>query len=195
MDGDSTARLIYLGLLGAVIGGYFLVANRQNLGRMAQQASIWGLIFVGVMAGYGLWNDIRSDIRPQQAVFSAPGETRIEVPRAQDGHYYLTLRISDTPVTFIVDTGASDVVLSREDAARLGLNPADLTYLGRAGTANGMVRTARVTLTDVRLGTIHDPHLTAWVSNGQMPGSLLGMAYLERFNRIEIAGDRLVLSR
>lgn len=195
MDGDSTARLIYLGLLGAVIGGYFVIANRRNLGQMAQQASIWGLIFVGAMAGYGLWNDIRSDIRPQQAVFSNEGATRIEVPRAQDGHYYLTLEIGGKPVTFIVDTGASDVVLSQQDAARLGLNPANLTYLGRAGTANGTVRTARVTLTDVRLGSLVDPHLTAWVSNGEMPGSLLGMAYLERFNRIEIAGDRLVLSR
>ncbi|MBC7153534.1 MAG: TIGR02281 family clan AA aspartic protease [Rhodobacteraceae bacterium] len=195
MGDDTTARLIYLGLLGAVIGGYFLVANRHNLGRMAQQASIWGLIFVGVAAGYGLWADIRSDIRPQQAVFSAPGETRIEVPRAQDGHYYLTLQIAGTPVTFIVDTGASDVVLSREDAERLGLDPGNLAYLGRAGTANGTVHTARVTLSDVRLGAIHDPRLTAWVSQGEMPGSLLGMAYLQRFTRIEIAGDRLLLSR
>lgn len=198
MDGDALARLLYLGLLGGVIGGYFLLNNRRRLGVMAQQAAIWGLIFVGVVAGYGLWSDIRRDVLPRQAVFTGDGpqgEIRIDAPRAPDGHYYLTLDISGAPVTFIVDTGASDVVLSREDARRVGIDPDDLTYLGRAGTANGMVRTARVTLNDVRLGPIHDDRLTAWVSQGEMPGSLLGMAYLDRFDRIEIADGRLVLSR
>jgi aspartyl protease family protein len=196
MDGDAVARLLYLGLLGGVIGGYFLLNNRHRLGAMAQQAAIWGLIFVGVVAGYGLWSDIRRDVMPRQAVFTEDGGApRIEAPRAADGHYYLTLEISGTPVTFVVDTGASDVVLSREDARRVGINPDDLSYLGRAGTANGMVRTARVTLNDVRLGPIQDDRLTAWVSQGEMPGSLLGMAYLDRFGRIEIADGRLVLSR
>lgn len=196
MDSDALARLLYLGLLGGVIGGYFLLSNRHRMGAMAQQASIWGLIFVGVVAGYGLWSDIRQDVMPRQAVFTETGPggaARIEVPRAADGHYYLTLQISGTPVNFIVDTGASDVVLSREDAQRIGLEPDSLTYLGRAGTANGMVRTARVVLNDVRLGPLQDDRLTAWVSQGDMPGSLLGMAYLDRFGRIEIANGRLVL--
>lgn len=197
MDDDTLARLLYLGLLGGAIGGYFLLANRDRLGRVAQQAAVWGLIFVGVIAGYGLWSDIRRDLVPYQAVFSegAGGAPRIEAPRAADGHYYLTLDIGGTPVRFIVDTGASDVVLSREDAARIGIDPDSLTYLGRAGTANGMVRTARVTLKDVRLGPLEDARLTAWVSEGEMPGSLLGMSYLERFDRIEIAEGRLILSR
>lgn len=194
MDSDALARLLYLGLLGGVIGGYFLLSNRHRLGAMAQQGAIWGLIFVGVVAGYGLWSDIRQDVMPRQAVFTDGAAPRIEVPRAADGHYYLTLQIDGTPVNFMVDTGASDVVLSREDARRVGLDPDDLTYLGRAGTANGMVRTARVTLNDVRLGPFQDDRLTAWVSEGEMPGSLLGMAYLDRFGRIEIAGGRLVLS-
>lgn len=194
MDSDAVARLLYLGLLGGVIGGYFLLSNRRRLGAMAQQGAIWGLIFVGVVAGYGLWSDIRQDVMPRQAVFTDGAAPRIEVPRAADGHYYLTLQIDGTPVNFMVDTGASDVVLSREDARRVGLDPDELTYLGRAGTANGMVRTARVTLNDVRLGPFQDDRLTAWVSEGEMPGSLLGMAYLNRFGRIEIAGGRLVLS-
>lgn len=196
MDSDAIARLLYLCLLGGVIGGYFLLSNRHRMGAMAQQAAIWGLIFVGAVAGYGLWSDIRQDVLPRQAVFSEAGPegaAHIEVPRSADGHYYLSLQISGTPVNFIVDTGASDVVLSRDDAQRIGLAPDTLTYLGRAGTANGMVRTARVTLRDVRLGPLQDDRLTAWVSEGEMPGSLLGMAYLDRFDRIEIAGGRLIL--
>lgn len=191
MAAEDLPRLVYLVLLLAVVGGYFLVENRKRLGRTAQQAAIWGLIFVGVIAGYGLWSDIRSTVMPRQSVFAEAG--RIEVPRAPDGHYYLVLDIDGTPVRFIVDTGATDVVLSAEDARRVGIDPGSLDYLGRAGTANGVVRTARVRLDNVTLGPLTDDRLTAWVSAGEMPGSLLGMAYLDRFERIEIARDRMVL--
>jgi aspartyl protease family protein len=148
------------------------------------------MIFVGVIAGYGLWGDIRSSITPQQQI---SGE-RIEVPRAADGHYYLTLTIAGTKVPFMVDTGASNVVLTRADARRLGIDPDVLNYFGEANTANGVVRTARVKLTDVELGPVKDAVLTAYVNDGEMDGSLLGMDYLGRF-RIEIAGDRMILTR
>ena len=62
-------------------------------------------------------------------------------------------------------------------------------------TANGIVRTARVTLNDVRLGNIQDAAVSAYVNEAEMDGSLLGMDYLSRFERIEIARGRLILTR
>lgn len=191
MDGDGTARLIYLAVLLAAVGGWVLAEYRGRLGFALRTALAWGMIFVGVMAGYGLWSDLRRDAVPQQMAES--GGT-ITLPRAADGHYYLTLDIAGTPVLFMVDTGATNVVLSREDARRLGIDPATLAYLGQAQTANGTVRTARVTLSDVQLGPYADARLAAYVNDGEMDGSLLGMDYLGRF-RIEIAGDRMVLRR
>ena len=94
----------------------------------------------------------------------------------------------------MVDTGASDVVLTQRDARRLGIDPASLLYLGQAFTANGPVRTARVDLSDVRLGPFADASLAASVNEGAMDGSLLGMAYLGQFH-ITISGDQMVLSR
>jgi aspartyl protease family protein len=95
----------------------------------------------------------------------------------------------------VVDTGATDIVLTKEDAARAGLDPDSLRYLGRAGTANGEVRTAYVRLNDVRLGDITDRDVAAVVNGGQMDQSLLGMGYLQRWGRIEIAGGELILTR
>ena len=66
----DTGRLIYLVLMGSVIGGYFFISHRDRLGEMARQAILWGLIFLGVIAGYGLWSDIRDDIVPRQAVIA-----------------------------------------------------------------------------------------------------------------------------
>lgn len=192
MNSDDIARLAYLILLGLAVAGWFFAQNRESMGKTAQQAAVWGLIFVGAIAGYGLWNDIQNDIAPRQSVHS--GNT-IEIPRGIDGHYALTLTINGTPIEFLVDTGASQMVLSQRDAERVGINTQSLAYLGQAQTANGIVRTARVTLDDVTVGPITDTNVRAVVNEGDIDGSLLGLSYLNLFERIEIQGDRMVLIR
>lgn len=191
MDGDTTARVIYLGILVAAVGSYLLVEFRGRMGQMMRGLVSWGLIIVGLMAGYGLWNDMGRQLMPQQTVETG-GD--VVLPRARDGHYYLVLDIDGQPVEFMVDTGASGVVMSQNDARSIGLDPDTLVYLGSAQTANGTVRTSRVTLNNVRLGDYEDATLKAYVNDGDMGGSLLGMDYLGRF-RIEISGDQMILRR
>lgn len=190
MNGGSYAQLAYLVLLLVAVGGWVMVEYRGRLGSALRTAMAWGLIFLGVMAAYGLWSDIRTDL-PMQAVVA---DGRVEIPRSMDGHYYLTLEISGQPVNFLVDTGASNMVLSQNDARRLGIEPDSLMYLGQAQTANGAVRTARVKLADVTLGPWHDSSFSAWVNDGAMENSLLGMDYLGLYH-IQISGDRMVLTR
>ena len=116
MSTDQIMQLTYLALLAAAIGGSAIVAGRNNMGKMAQQAAIWALIFVGVIGAYGLWEEIRNDVNPRQAIIN---ESTVAVPRGNDGHYYLTLEVNDQPIRFVIDTGASQVVLSQDDAVRL----------------------------------------------------------------------------
>lgn len=193
MNSDDLGSLIYLIVLLAAVGSWVFVQNRQSLGKTAQQLAIWGLIFLGVIAGYGLWEDIRHTVMPQQAVLSDTGQ--ITVPRARDGHYYLSLEVNGTPITFLVDTGASEIVLTQNDAKRLGIDIAALNYFGRAMTANGEVRTARVTLETVALDSIVDQNVAAWVNEGALEDSLLGMSYLQRFASFEIRNSELILTR
>lgn len=191
MSSIEIGNLAYLVLLGAVVGFWFLVQNRGNLGRVAQQAAAWGLIFVGVIAAVGLWDDIRSTVSTQATVIAS--ENRIEIPRRMDGHYALTLEVNGTPVEFMVDTGASMVVLTQEDAKRVGIDPDDLQFYGSALTANGAVRTAPVTLDSI--GPFDDRDFRAWVNEGELPQSLLGMSYLQRFASVEIRQGEMVLTR
>ena len=193
MDSYDIGRLGYLLILGAVIGFWFVVQNRRNLGRMLQYALLWGLIFLGVLAAIGLWSDIRQTVQPTQSVIASQG--RIELPRAPNGHYYLNAEVNGAAIRFLVDTGATDIVLSREDAVRVGLDLGDLAYIGRAMTANGEIRTAPVRLDSIALGEIEDRGLRAWVNEGEMGMSLLGMSYLQRYSRIEITGNALILTR
>lgn len=193
MTADSIASLIYLTLLGVVVAGYFLLANRHQMGRIAQQGAIWALIFIGIAAGAALWDDVRGASDTRASVYQ-DGD-RIVARRAPDGHYHLTLGINGAPVRFLVDTGASDMVLTLRDADRAGLDRAALRFVGRAATANGTVPTAPVTLDHVELGGIVDRGVPAQVSSGDMPGSLLGMRYLSRFADVTISGDTLTLRR
>lgn len=193
MEDLDYGRLLYLLLLLCAVGSWVFVQTRQNLSTTLQQLAIWAFIFLGVIAGYGLWDDIRQTVRPQQSVMNEAG--RVTVPRYQDGHYYLTLSVNSAQIEFLVDTGASEVVLSTADARRAGLEPEKLAYLGRANTANGVVRTASVRVDEVALGEIRDRNLRVSVNQGEMDKSLLGMTYLQRWSSIEIRNGALVLTR
>ena len=191
MDSDQIARLGYLALLLAAVGGWIMVEYRGRLGLALRTAMAWGLIVVGLMAGYGLWQDIRTDLHPRATVLES-GDIRI--PRAKDGHFYLTVQVNGTPIDFMADTGATNMVLTAQDARRIGIDPQALVYLGEARTANGSVATAHVTLPEVQLGPFEDRHVSAWVNGGEMDISLLGMDYLGRY-RIEIDGGEMILKR
>ena len=188
MDGETLARGGYLAIILVAVAGWVLVEFRQRMGQVLRMWLAWGLIFLGVLAGYGLWSDIRRDVMAVQTI--AAGE--VMVPRSADGHYYLTLQINGTAVPFMVDTGASGMVLSLEDAENLGIDAESLLFLGEALTANGVVRTAMVTLPVVELGPFRSENFRAFVNQGEMSGSLLGMDYLDQFH-LEFRGGQLVL--
>ena len=194
MSGDSLASLGYLALLLLALGGAYLASHRQSVGKSLQMALVWGMIFMGCMAIYGLWGDISRDYgRKSLPITQQDGA--IAMPRASDGHYYVTAEVNGTEIEFLVDTGASDIVLSRADAARIGFDLDKLVFSGSARTANGVVPIAYGHLKTMRLGHHLDQAVSVSINGGEMDKSLLGMSYLGRFGRIEMTQDQLILRR
>ncbi len=190
MSGDEKAYFFYMLILLVFIGAGFVYGNRERLSTTLLQAAVWVLIFCGVLIAYGFKDTLQQQFAPSRAVQSADG---FEVVRGNDRHFHLTLEVNGTPITFIVDTGASDIVLTQDDAKRVGIDVDSLAFLGRASTANGTVETAATVLDQVVLGDLVDRDVRASVNGGEMFGSLLGMSYLNRFSEISIRGDRLIL--
>ncbi|MEM7296171.1 MAG: TIGR02281 family clan AA aspartic protease [Pseudomonadota bacterium] len=194
LTSDDIGRLIYLVILVTVIGGYFFASAHQSLGKTAQSLVLWGLIFLGVAAGYGLWQEASHDIISPQVTIDE-GDQTIRIARSRDGHFYATALINESPTRFLVDTGASELVLSQRAAEAAGIDVDALPFLGTARTANGSVSTARVRLESFSFGGFVDADVPATVNGGKLDISLLGQRYLSRFDKIEITSDHMLLTR
>ena len=100
--------------------------------------------------------------------------------RSENGHYYPRVTINGIGVRMVVDTGATVVALSAEDARKIGIDPQSLQFTGKANSANGPMRTAPVTLPEINIEGIvlHNVRASCCFTGV----SMLGMSALERFS-------------
>ena len=192
-DPHSQARFFYLAILGTVIAIGLFYSYRHRLGAALQHAMIWVLIFAGVTIAIGFKDHLATQLFPGMA--RSVGENAIEFRRADDGHFYADAEVNGVAIRFLIDTGATSIVLSQEDAARIGIELDRLSYVVPTNTANGRVNAAGVTLDRIELGEFVDHDLRALVNGGEMSGSLLGMSYLGLYRSFEVAADRMTLRR
>lgn len=115
------------------------------------------------------------------------------VAKAADGHYWAEGVVNGARVRFLVDTGASAVALTGEDARRLGFRPEQLDYSMQVSTAAGQARAAPVELASVAVAGARVEKVQAVVLDRGLPASLLGMSYLGRLSRLEATPTALIL--
>jgi aspartyl protease family protein len=110
------------------------------------------------------------------------------------GHFKSNARINGTSIRVMVDTGASTVALSHEDARRVGFRDDDLRFDTPVSTANGVVNAARVSIDSIEVGGIRVERVEGMVMpKGALFGSLLGMSFLSRLNSFEVKNGVLHL--
>lgn len=193
-------RLVYLVLLLALVSSGILAGRRLRLKGVAKAAALWAVIIAVLALGYAYRGELGTigervlgEFLPHRGTVVGADEVRF--PAGLDGHFRVEALVDGTPVRFLVDTGASGIVLSPADARRLGFDPDSLGFTGFAETANGTVRTAPVRLGSVAIGPIRVTDLPASVNQAAMRGSLLGMSFLERLRSFEIGDGMLILRR
>jgi len=175
-----------------------VAASRRRLSSMAVDLAIWLAIGVTLAAFYGYRFELR-DMGDRVLAELIPahgrpdGEHAMSFRRSDDQQFWVAATVDGRAIRFVVDTGASGVVLTKDDASRLGFDPDKLDYALSFQTANGTTHGAPVMLGHVRIGSIEFEDVPATVNQGELSQSLLGMRLLERLSRIEISRDTLTI--
>jgi aspartyl protease family protein len=175
MIGWAMRQLVLWGLVAAVvfaIGNHFAQSPAQSPNEI--------LLAPGASAQ-----------APQQAHGAVPN---VLVFRANaQGHVVVDAFVDSAPVRFLVDTGATMVVLTQKDAEAAGFGRNDLVYSMRTSTANGVARAAPIKLRELRVGQLVVPDVTALVAEN-LSISLLGQSFLTRLDGYEMREGVLTLS-
>lgn len=120
----------------------------------------------------------------------------VELRARSDGHFHATAEINGRAVKVLVDTGATLVALTYEDAERAGLYLDRSDFTHKANTANGVARVAPVTISKIEIEDITVRNVKGIVSErGRLTQTLLGMAFLRRLSRAEIRKGLLILEQ
>ncbi|HYE45053.1 MAG TPA: TIGR02281 family clan AA aspartic protease [Caulobacter sp.] len=129
----------------------------------------------------------------QVATASQAPPSPAQVTKSADGHYWATADVDGSAVRFLVDTGATAVALTADDARRLGLDLSKLDYRVDVTTADGKTRAAQVKLRSVTIAGARVENVDALVLEGGLKTSLLGMSYLGRLSSFEATRTALIL--
>ncbi len=129
----------------------------------------------------------------QQA--AQPGATGDEliVRAGPNGHFMVDAVVDGVEIRFLVDTGASSVVLTAADAESLGYRLDGLEYSDRYQTATGVILGAPVVLPELRIGDLEIEDVRASVIRAPLSTSLLGMTFLSRLESFEVRDEELIL--
>lgn len=192
-------RLVYLAFLLLIVLVYGFRFRRVQMLPLVKIGLAWAAIVSGVVIAYAqrdtlqvLWADLRGEIAPTIAVAKAEGE--VELRKAWDGHFRAVARVNGENVGMLIDTGASIVLLSYEDAVAAGLEPQEMEYTMPVTTANGRSHVAPVMLETITIGAVGLDNVRAAVAQpGRIHSSLLGMSFLGRLEETSFRRDRLIL--
>jgi aspartyl protease family protein len=194
---DGQASFLYSLVLLATILTSVILNWRGSISQAATYSVIWGALFIALILGYSyrddfsaMWSRLRGEINPAVAQERSPGE--LVLRKAGDGHFYVDVEVNGKSIRMLADTGATTITLSEADARSAGINTEGLAYNRIVSTANGQVAAARVTIDELRIGSIVRRNVGADISR-TMDGSLLGMSFFNTLSRFEMSGDKLVL--
>lgn len=137
-----------------------------------------------------------SSLSQQKRATPQPTREKISViKKSLDGQYWTSASINDVKVKFLIDTGASVVVLTPADARKIGLRPDNLNYTSRVNTASGQIYAAPIKLTSISVGDVTVYNVRAVVIPRGLTHSLLGMSYLGQLKKMEVTSNEMVLHR
>ena len=197
---DDFGRMLYL-LPIALMLAAGVWGRRISVGETMRHMMIWLVLILGLATLYlyrqdalSVGNRLLAGLVPGRAVVvtTSEGGKEVILHKLLNGHFEADVEINGQTITMLVDTGASMIALSREDAERVGIIPDNLTYSMSVMTANGRAQAAPVTLSEVAIGPIVRNNVAGSVAeDGRLDQSLLGMSFLETLGSLQMQTNEL----
>jgi aspartyl protease family protein len=163
--------------------------------------AIAALVLAGIMPRVmgSVGKDPVTEAQPAKRAEPAPQSSNYRTVTVRDdarGHFRVEGAVDGRRLDFLVDTGASYVALRERDAGKLGIFPTPRDYTARSSTANGVIKVAPVRLPSLEVNGIRVYDVQAVVIPDESLGTnLLGMSFLSRVRRFEMANGRLVMEQ
>ena len=186
-----------LGFLALASSGLLFV-RQFNLKQTVRNVLIWVAAGGVLIIGFSFQNELkelglrlRSNLVPGYPVET--GARELTLSEGQDGQFHVYGEINGTRIAFLVDTGASDIVLDPSDAKRLGIDLDNLAFDRPFGSANGIGYGAKTVVGSLAVGPIVFSDVEVAINKVGMGSSLLGMAFLKRLKSYSVSGGKLIL--
>ena len=186
-----------LGFLALASSGLLFV-RQFNLKQTARNVLIWVAAGGALLIGFSFQNELRelgvrlgSNLVPGYPVQT--GGRELTLSEGQGGHFQVYGTINGTRIAFMIDTGATDIVLDPSDARRLGIDLNSLAFDRPFGSANGIGYGARAVVDNLSVGPIAFSNVEVFVNKADIGTSLLGMAFLKRLKSYSVSGGKLIL--
>lgn len=196
MQSDNQSLVYLLILLGFLLMSLFF-RREMKFTKALKYLAAWGFIAIIMVALYAyrfefsdFKNRILGEINPQKPI-GQNGKIIINI--AQDKHFYLNAKINGKTIRFMIDTGASDIVLNLNDAKEIGINVERLSFNKPYQTANGVIFGASTVVEEIEIAGVKFYGVKASVNKANLGVSLLGMSFLREFKRYEFYQDKLIL--
>ena len=200
---DDFADAAYMSIFGVVVAAG-LLGSGIPLNHMMRNIAIWAVIILGLVTVYqyqyeltNIANRVTAGLIPGNAISgnNADGAETVSIGQSANGHFEVNALVNDQRVNFMVDTGASTIVLTQADAEKVGIDISSVSYTNPVSTANGRTMAASVRLQEVKIGNITRQNIRALVSQeGQLSGSLLGMNFMNSLSAYTVQRDQLILT-
>jgi aspartyl protease family protein len=196
-DFDEAYLVRNIAVLALVSAG-IVFSTRFKTSELVRNAALWGVAGLVLATGYvyradlgSIGDRLYSELVPSYAV--ATSLHTLTLTASADGSFYITGSVNGFPVLFLIDTGASDIVLSPADAKRLGASATSLDFSHKFETANGVGYGAMIRVERLEVGPIRRRDITVSVNQAEMSTSLLGLAFLKNLDSFQVSGNHLFL--
>ncbi len=197
---NSNLDIVRLVAILAFVSSGLIFARQINFGEVARNISIWTGLAAIILVGYTYRTELEEvfyrvggELVPANAI-ATEGDGLV-ITASADGHFYVNGRANGQRIRFMIDTGASNITLSPQDASRIGVNLSELRFNQRFQTANGIGWGASYRLDSLSIGSFAFADTQVSVNEADMSTSLLGMSFLERLESFEFRGSKLYLRR